>query len=83
MWQKFNLHCSLCILVQLFFRITTLNNFRLSGISPFHANTPRETLLKVKTGEWEFDKAAFANITDEAKDFIQKLLVKEPRYEVI
>ena len=51
----------------------------MSGVSPFHANTPRETLLKVKEGEWDFDKAAFANVTEEAKDFIRKLLVKEPR----
>lgn len=52
---------------------------RLSGISPFHENTPRDTILKVKAAEWDFDKTAFANISDEAKDFISKLLVKEPR----
>ena len=53
--------------------------FRLSGIPPFHQNTPRETLLKVKEGEWNFDKEAFTNITEDAKDFIKKLLVREPK----
>jgi len=52
---------------------------RLSGVSPMHAATPRETLLAVKAADWNFDEKAFANISPEAKGFISKLLVKDPR----
>lgn len=34
-----------------------------------------ETLTKVKKGEMNFDMEAFSNISEEAKDFIAKLLV--------
>ncbi|XP_050698180.1 obscurin-like isoform X5 [Eriocheir sinensis] len=46
----------------------------LSGISPFRGENDRETLTKVKKGEVNFDRDAFAHISGEAKDFILKLL---------
>ncbi len=52
---------------------------RLSGISPFYSETPRDTLNKIKEGNWEFDKEQFANISADAKDLIRKLLVKDPK----
>ncbi|KAL5005868.1 hypothetical protein ScPMuIL_017026 [Solemya velum] len=50
----------------------------LSGISPFHDVTDKDTLNKILACDWDFDKNAFENISSEAKDFIDKILVKEP-----
>ena len=47
----------------------------LSGISPFRADTDRDTLKRVQKGQINFDPEAFSNISNEAKDFIAKLLV--------
>lgn len=49
---------------------------RLSGESPFQGSSDVETLALVTAGTWEFD-LEFDDITDEAKDFICKLLKKE------
>jgi len=51
----------------------------LSGQSPFHKDNHRDTLLAVQDGTWEFSEDAFTNISTDAKDFISKLLTKDPR----
>lgn len=48
----------------------------LSGLSPFAGETDVETLKNVKACDWEFDEEAFRNVSDESKDFIRRLLVK-------
>lgn len=48
----------------------------LSGLTPFAGENDIETLKNVKACNWEFDPDAFANISDEAKDFIKNLLTK-------
>jgi serine/threonine protein kinase len=48
----------------------------LSGLSPFAGNNDIETLKNVKACDWEFDEEAFANVSDDARDFIKRLLVK-------
>ncbi|XP_058253144.1 myosin light chain kinase, smooth muscle-like [Hemibagrus wyckioides] len=50
----------------------------LSGESPFQGSTDVETLALVTAATWEFNPE-FEDITDEAKDFICKLLKKEKR----
>ncbi|XP_062847673.1 myosin light chain kinase, smooth muscle-like [Trichomycterus rosablanca] len=50
----------------------------LSGESPFQGSNDAETLALVTAASWEFDPE-FDDITDEAKDFISKLLKKEKR----
>lgn len=50
---------------------------RLSGISPFHADSIHDTLKNVKTGYFDFENQAFSHISTEAKDFISKLLNKD------
>ncbi|XP_033098287.1 serine/threonine-protein kinase dst1-like isoform X2 [Anneissia japonica] len=50
----------------------------LSGISPFLGDTDKETLLKVKSNDWDFDDAVWDTISDDAKDFITKLLKEDP-----
>ncbi|KRY50894.1 Twitchin [Trichinella britovi] len=50
----------------------------LSGLSPFGGETDVETLKNVKNCDWDFDSDAFKTVSDEAKDFIKKLLVRDP-----
>lgn len=50
--------------------------FRLSGLSPFAGDNDVETLKNVKACDWDFDVESFRGISEEAKDFIRRLLVK-------
>ncbi|XP_026751732.1 myosin light chain kinase, smooth muscle-like isoform X2 [Galleria mellonella] len=49
----------------------------LSGLSPFMGETDIETMANVTVAKYDFDDEAFNEISDEAKDFISKLLVKD------
>ncbi|XP_041374354.1 myosin light chain kinase, smooth muscle-like isoform X3 [Gigantopelta aegis] len=51
----------------------------LSGLSPFMGDNDSETLSNVTYGEYDFDDESFDDISDNAKDFIQHLLVKNKR----
>ncbi|PRD34496.1 UNVERIFIED_CONTAM: Unc-89 [Trichonephila clavipes] len=51
---------------------------RLSGISPFLGEHDRETLTRVQQGKINFAEEAFAGVSDDAKDFMSKLLVFDP-----
>ena len=51
--------------------------FRLSGLSPFMGDNDGETLLNVQNAEYDFDYDEFAEISDDAKDLISKLLIKK------
>ncbi|XP_055900406.1 myosin light chain kinase 3-like isoform X2 [Biomphalaria glabrata] len=51
----------------------------LSGLSPFMGESESETLSNVTMAKWDFTAEEFESISSEAKDFISKLLVKEPR----
>lgn len=50
--------------------------FRLSGLSPFAGENDIETLKNVKACDWDFDEDTFAIVSDEGKDFIRRLLMK-------
>ncbi|NXU43102.1 DAPK3 kinase, partial [Drymodes brunneopygia] len=52
---------------------------RLSGASPFLGETKQETLANITAVNYDFDEEFFSNTSDLAKDFIQKLLVKDTR----
>jgi myosin-light-chain kinase len=41
-----------------------------------------ETLSNVNTAEWDFDDESFDVISDEAKEFISQLLIKDQRYNL-
>uniref|UniRef100_A0A8C5T519 Myosin light chain kinase 3 n=1 Tax=Malurus cyaneus samueli TaxID=2593467 RepID=A0A8C5T519_9PASS len=49
----------------------------LSGLSPFLGETDAETMNYVVNCSWDFDAEAFEQLSEEAKDFISRLLVKE------
>ena len=53
---------------------------RLSGLSPFAGEDDLDTLQNVKQCDWEFDEDAFSHVSQEARDFIRALLVKQPQY---
>lgn len=50
---------------------------RLSGLSPFMGETDVETMANVTIAKYDFDDEAFNDVSNEAKDFISKLLVKQ------
>ncbi|XP_050303008.1 myosin light chain kinase, smooth muscle-like [Anthonomus grandis grandis] len=49
----------------------------LSGLSPFMGHTDVETMANVTVAKYDFDDEAFQNVSDNAKDFIRKLLIKD------
>nr|XP_023695785.1 myosin light chain kinase, smooth muscle-like isoform X2 [Paramormyrops kingsleyae] len=48
----------------------------VSGLSPFMGDDDNETLSNVTSATWDFEDEAFDEISEEAKDFISKLLKK-------
>lgn len=52
---------------------------RLSGLSPFQGETDEETLKNIIAMNYEFEPHHFSRTSSMAKDFIQKLLVKDQR----
>ncbi|NWQ82857.1 MYLK2 kinase, partial [Columbina picui] len=53
----------------------------LSGLSPFLGDNDTETLNNVLAANWYFDEETFESISDEAKDFVSNLIIKEKRCE--
>ncbi|VDK64426.1 unnamed protein product [Onchocerca ochengi] len=51
----------------------------LSGISPFLGDNDTETVRNVMLGNYSLDTEEFGQISNEAKDFVSKLLVLDPR----
>ena len=43
-------------------------------------DTDLETMANVTIAEYDYEDEAFDNISDDAKDFVDKLLVKDKRY---
>ncbi|KAA0723534.1 Myosin light chain kinase 3 [Triplophysa tibetana] len=47
----------------------------LSGLSPFLGDNDAETMNNILHANWDFDAESFENVSEEAKDFISRLLV--------
>lgn len=58
---------------------TNIFVIRLSGLSPFMGHTDIETMANVTIAKYDFDDEAFDEISENAKDFIQKLLIKDQK----
>jgi serine/threonine protein kinase len=67
-----------CIESMYFFFNRFVNFIRLSGLSPFVGQDDFETMTLVSLAKYSFDYAPFEEISSTAKDFIEKLLMKEP-----
>ena len=52
----------------------------MTGYSPFQGETHQETFLNVTMCDYDFDDEMFDVVSQEAKDFIEKLLIMAPRY---
>lgn len=57
----------------------TLLSSRLSGLSPFLGDDDTETLNNVLSANWYFDEETFEAVSDEAKDFVSNLIMKDQR----
>uniref|UniRef100_A0A8D2JGH5 Protein kinase domain-containing protein n=1 Tax=Varanus komodoensis TaxID=61221 RepID=A0A8D2JGH5_VARKO len=55
----------------------TLVYILLSGLNPFIAETNQQTIENIMSAEYNFDDEAFKDISNEALDFVDRLLVKE------
>ncbi|XP_055977527.1 myosin light chain kinase 2, skeletal/cardiac muscle-like [Sorex fumeus] len=49
----------------------------LSGLSPFLGDDDTETLNNVLSANWYFDEETFEAVSEEAKDFVSHLIVKD------
>ncbi|XP_029004569.1 myosin light chain kinase 2, skeletal/cardiac muscle isoform X2 [Betta splendens] len=54
----------------------------LSGLSPFLGDDDNETLNNILACQWNFEEEEFADVSDEAKDFIVRLLVKSKSWRM-
>ncbi|XP_068174995.1 myosin light chain kinase family member 4 isoform X2 [Antennarius striatus] len=54
----------------------------LSGLSPFLGDDDNETLNNILACQWNFEEDEFTDVTDEAKDFITRLLVKSKSWRM-
>uniref|UniRef100_A0A3Q3KDG2 Protein kinase domain-containing protein n=1 Tax=Monopterus albus TaxID=43700 RepID=A0A3Q3KDG2_MONAL len=54
----------------------------LSGLSPFLGDDDNETLNNILACQWNFDGEEFTDISEEAKDFITRLLVKSKSWRM-
>ena len=50
----------------------------LSGVTPFYGKNRKEILMSVLRGHYTFNLKPFKACSDEVKDLISKLLVKDP-----
>ncbi|NXD64826.1 MYLK4 kinase, partial [Eolophus roseicapillus] len=49
----------------------------LSGLSPFLGDDDNETLNNILSCSWDFEDEEFQGVSDQAKDFISKILIKD------
>uniref|UniRef100_A0A6M2DZR5 Putative serine/threonine kinase n=1 Tax=Xenopsylla cheopis TaxID=163159 RepID=A0A6M2DZR5_XENCH len=49
----------------------------LSGLSPFMGDNDAETFANVTRAEFDFDDAAFESVSQDARDFVSSLLIKQ------
>lgn len=47
-------------------------------MSPFQGDTDEETLRNIVDMKYEFEEQYFSQTSEMAKDFIEKLLIKDP-----
>lgn len=55
----------------------------LSGLCPFLGDDDNETLNNILACKWNFEEQEFIDTSEEAKDFISRLLIVNKRYLLI
>jgi len=56
-----------------------VHSHRLSGTSPFFGENPQITMFRIKEVRLDFNTAAFEQVSQDAKDFINSLLQLNPQ----
>ena len=56
-----------------------LTHCRVSGLSPFCGDDDSDTICNILKLDFDFAAEEFDEVTAGCKDFIKKLLVKDPR----
>ena len=51
----------------------------MSGISPFLGDNDQETMGNIVDIAWDFDDDFFSHVSEEAQDFIERLLLEDKR----
>nr|XP_034366619.1 myosin light chain kinase family member 4 isoform X2 [Arvicanthis niloticus] len=54
----------------------------LSGLSPFLGDNDAETLTNILACRWDLEDEEFQDISEEAKEFLSKLLIKEKSWRI-
>uniref|UniRef100_A0A8C3TAS9 Myosin light chain kinase family member 4 n=1 Tax=Chelydra serpentina TaxID=8475 RepID=A0A8C3TAS9_CHESE len=54
----------------------------ISGLSPFLGDDDNETLNNILACSWDFENEEFQAVSEEAKDFLSKLLIKEKSWRM-
>ncbi|KAM5262874.1 myosin light chain kinase family member 4 [Ctenodactylus gundi] len=54
----------------------------LSGLSPFLGDNDAETLSNILACQWDLEEEEFQDVSEEAKEFISKLLIKEKSWRI-
>ncbi|XP_021509343.1 myosin light chain kinase family member 4 [Meriones unguiculatus] len=54
----------------------------LSGLSPFLGDNDAETLTNILACRWDLEDEEFQDVSEEAKEFISKLLIKEKSWRI-
>lgn len=71
-----------CVLLHQPLLIIILCLFSLSGLCPFLGDNDTETLNNILACKWNFEEEEFVDTSEEAKDFIRRLLIINKRYFV-
>ena len=64
----------------IFNRILSFKLIRLFGISPFYEEEKQDTYTRITKLDYDIDCDSTNQISDDARDFIQRLLVKDIRF---
>lgn len=54
----------------------------LSGTPPFGGRNEKQIMENVKGGQYNFNNAVWNNVSDDAKDFVKKLLTMDPAHRM-
>ena len=60
--------------------VGVLGYMLLSGYSPFAGDDKMQTFSNITQAKLDFSDDAFQHVSNDARDFISRLLVRSPRY---
>ena len=67
------------LVLSIFILILCILFSRLSGYSPFAGEDQRQTFSMVNNADYDFDDDVWDHVSQDGKDFIQKLLIKDKK----